>query len=264
MPVLSYDTLDMVPEGLREMAKQVDGSDKFQVNVVAAAKIDEFRDNNIKISKERDTLLAEIEPLRALVGEDPTAFGSHVEELRAIAQRVKDGELKEGRALDEALQKRTEEMRKQYDERLQAVGKEKAAWQGRHDELQSRYKQSLVSNAITSAAMAQGSGIDPTALNEIVRSGLDVFKADDGGRLTPFVGEAPLYGADGVTPMTPAEWLKKLREEKPFFFLNSQGGGAGGATTKTVHGKTGDQLKSMTAAERLAVANGETTARLSR
>lgn len=261
MPVLSYDALDQVPEGLREFAKQADGSEKFSVNVVAGNKIDEFRDNNIKISKERDALLAEIEPLRAVVGEDPNAFSAHVEELRSIAQRVKDGELKEGRALDEALQKRTEEMRKQYDERLQAVGKEKAAWEGKHRELEGRFKNSLISNAITAAAMANGSGVDPTAINEVVRSGLDVFKTDDQGRLTPYVGEAPLYGADGVTPMTPKEWLTKLREEKPFFFFNSGGGGSGG-TTKTVHGASPDRVKAMTASERLALANGEQTARL--
>uniref|UniRef100_A0AB74UM91 Capsid and scaffold protein n=1 Tax=Caulobacter phage BL57 TaxID=3348355 RepID=A0AB74UM91_9VIRU len=262
MPVLSYDTLDLVPEGLREYAKQVDGSDKFQVNVVSANKIDEFRDNNIKISKERDSLLAEVETLRPLVGEDPAAFAAQLEELRSIAQRVKDGDLKEGRALEEALQKRTEEMRKQYDERLQATGKERAAWQSKHDELERRYKQSLVSNAITAAAMAQGSGVDPAALNDVVRSGLDVFRADDQGRLTPYVGDAPLYGADGVTPMTAKEWLAKLKEEKPYFFLDSRGGGAGGDKTKTVHGHTAERLKGMSAAERLAAANGEKSARL--
>ncbi|AFO71768.1 hypothetical protein phiCbK_252 [Caulobacter phage phiCbK] len=262
MPVLSYDTLDMVPEGLREFAKQVDGSEKFQVNVVSAAKIDEFRDNNIKISKERDALLEKVARLEPIVGEDPDAFSAKLTELQAIAQRVADGDLKEGRALEEALQKRTEEMRKQYDDRLQQTGKERAAWQSKHDELERRFKQSLVSNAITAAAMAQGSGIDPTAITEVVRSGLDVFKADDQGRLTPYVGDAPLYGADGVTPMTPKEWLQKLKEEKPFFFLNSSGGGAGGDKTKTVHGVTPERLKGMSAAERLAIANGEKSARL--
>ncbi|UTC29854.1 hypothetical protein BAJUN_02240 [Bajunvirus bajun] len=263
MPILSFDSLDLVPEGLRESAKQAEGSDKFSVNVVAAHKIDEFRDNNIQISKERDQLLKDLEPLKNIVGEDPEAFGAHLEELRNIAQRVKDGELKEGRGLDEALQKRTEEMRKQYQDQLQKVGSEKAAWEARHKQVEARFKESLVSNAITAAAMANGSGVEPTAVDEIVRSALGVFKSDDAGRLTPYAGEAPIYGADGVSPMTPKEWLLKLKEEKPFFFQQSGGGGAGGdKSVKTVHGKTGDQLKSMTAAERLAVANGEVSARL--
>jgi hypothetical protein len=37
-----------------------------------------------------------------------------------------------------------------------------------------------------------------------------------------------MYGADGSTPMTPMEWLAKLREEKPFLFKQSEGGGSGG------------------------------------
>ncbi|AXQ68268.1 head scaffolding protein [Caulobacter phage CcrBL10] len=252
----------MVPEGLREVAKQVDGSDKFSVNVVAAKTIDEFRDNNIKISKERDALLEKLGIYEPIVGEDPAAFTTRLAELQSIAQRVADGDLKEGRSLDEALQKRTEEMRKQYDEQLQKTGKDRAAWQAKHDDLEKRFKQSLVSNAITAAAMAQGSGVDPTAISDVVRSGLDVFKVDDQGRLTPYAGDAPIYGADGVTPMTAKEWLAKLKEEKPYFFFNSSGGGAGGDKTKTVHGVTAEKLKGMSAAERLAIANNEKSARL--
>lgn len=262
MPILTFESLDLVPEGLRESAKQAEGSEQFTVNVVAANKIDEFRDNNIKISKERDALLQEVETLRPLVGENPEEFAQQLTELRAIAQRVKDGDLKEGRALEEALQKRTEEMRKQHGEQVAAISKERAAWQQRHDSLDQRYRQSLVSNAVTAAAMMPGSGVEPSAVQEIVRSALDVFRVDDGGRIAPYQGDAPIYGADGVSPQTPAEWLQKLKDEKPFFFQMSNGGGAGGDKTKTVHGKTTDQLKSMSAAERLAIANGEQSARL--
>lgn len=263
MPLLQFESLDMVPEGLREHAKQVDGdASKVTVNVVPQAKIDEFRDNNIKISKERDELLERIGPLQAIIGEDAEAFVASLEELRLTQQRVKDGDLKEGRALEEALTKRTEELRRSMEERIQGEGKEKAAWKSKHDALDFRFKQSLVAASVKDACIAEGAGVDPRAIRDITQRALSVFQADDHGKLTAMAGDAPIYGADGMTPMTPSEWLVKLKEEAPYFFQGSNGGGAGGDPVHKVHGRTTEQLKGMSASERLALANGEGGARL--
>lgn len=262
MPILQFDTLDLVPEGLREHAKPVEGTDKVSVNVIPQAKIDEFRDNNIKLSKERDELLAQLEPLKGIVGDDAAAFAASLEELRATSQRVKDGELKEGRAIEEALTKRTEELRRSLEERIQAEGKEKAAWRQKHDDLDRKFKQSLVMAAVKDACVLGDAGVETAAIGDITQRALSIFSADDHGKITPYSGDAPIYGADGVTPMTPKEWLVKLKEEAPYFFKGSSGGGAGGDQVHKVHGRTQEQLKSMTAAERLALANGEGTARL--
>lgn len=259
MPILQFDTLDLVPDGLREHAKQIDGSDKVTVNVVPQAKIDDFRDNNIKLSKERDDLLAQLDPLKAIIGDDAEAFTKSLEELRLTSQRVKDGELKEGRALEEALAKRTDEMRRSYDERLQMEAKEKGAWKGKHDQLDAKFRQSLVMAAVKDACVLEDTGVEPRAIADITQRALSVFVADDHGKITPYSGDAPIYGADGVTPMTPKEWLTKLKEDAPYFFKGTSGGGAGGDTVHKVGGRTMEQLKSMTAAERLAFANGETT-----
>lgn len=59
MPDIVYDTLEAIPEGLRENAKKGDDG-KFTVKVVLQSKLDEFRDSNIRVSKERDDLLAVI------------------------------------------------------------------------------------------------------------------------------------------------------------------------------------------------------------
>lgn len=263
MPVLNFDALDSVPEGLREYAKQLDGSDKFSVNVVAANKIDEFRDNNIAISKERDELLKAIEPLKAIVGDDIELFTQDLTELRTTAQRVKDGELKEGRSVEEAVGKRTDEMRKSFEERVQAEAKEKGAWKERYGALESRYRQGLVASAVKDACVAEGSGVEPSAIDDVISRAHSVFKAGEDGKITALDGDATIYGADGTSSMTPKEWLTKLRDEKPFFFKLSNGGGAGGSTTaKTTMGRTPEQIKAMTAAERLALANGEKTATL--
>lgn len=263
MPLLSFDTLDLVPDDLRPFAKPIEGANgRVNVNVVPSVKIDEFRDNNIKLSKERDTLLAQIEPLKAIVGEDAATFTTNLDELRDIARRVKDGELKETRQVDETVAKRTEEMRKDYDKQLLAVNKEKVSWQQQHRELEATHKRTLVANALQNAAMQSDSGVEPKAVEDIVDNGLKVFKVDDHGRIIPMEGDAPLYGQDGVTPMTPKEWLTRLKEVKPHFFKGSHGGGAGGdSTTKKVLGVDPKQIAKMSASERLALANGEKVAR---
>lgn len=260
MPILTYDALDSVPDGLREYAKQNDGSDKFVVNVVAASRVDEFRDNNITISKERDELVKTLAPYKQVVGDDLEAFEQHLTELRNTAQRVKDGDLKESRGIEEAVNKRTDEMRKSFEDRLQAEGKDKVAWQSRYSALDSKFRQGLVASAVKDACVAEGSGVDPTAINAVIREAHDLFRVGDDGKLSPMAGDAPIYGADGVSPMTPKEWLVKLKEDQPFFFKSSNGGGAGGnggPGGRTHLGRTPEQMKALSGAQKLALANGE-------
>jgi hypothetical protein len=73
------------------------------------------------------------------------------------------------------------------------------------------------------------SGALQSATTHILREAYDVFRPMDGGRLVPYDAEGKIiYGSDGSTPMTPLEWLGKLREASPFFFKGSMGGGANG------------------------------------
>lgn len=262
MPILSFDTLDGVPEGLREFAKTDEQSGKVKVNVVAASKIDEFRDNNIKISKERDDLLTALKPYRDLVGEDIDAFRTDLDDARMTRERVKAGELKESRAVEEAVAKRTEEMRKNYEDQLKAQGREMAAWKTKSESSDGLYRQTLVKQAIKDAAIANAD-VDNRALDDIVSRGMSIFKCDDHGRVQPFNGDAPIYGADGVSPMTTHEWVGKLKETAPYFFKASQGGGASGSSEKGGHnGKTRADLMKMSPRERLAFINNEPGAKL--
>lgn len=263
MPNLMYDTLDACPQDLREFAKPIDGQEgKVQVSVVPKKSIDEFRDNNIKLTKERDTLLQQLDPLKAIVGEDAETFKLSLDELRQTAQRVKDGELKESRGIEEALARRTDELRKDYDNRLQSEGKEKAAWRQKAESADQTLRRERVMAAIKDAAMNEGSGVQATAIGDVTMNALQIFRCDDHGRIIPYEGDAPIYGADGTSPMTPTEWLQRLKEVKPHLFKQSQGGGAGGDTTKRILGHDKAAVKNMTAQERLALANQQSARKL--
>lgn len=255
MPTIFYETLDSVPEDLREHAKSQDDG-KIAVKVVPEARLSEFRDNNIEVSKQRDKLLDQVGKLSTIVGEDPDAFSLELEELRKTRDRVLAGELNESGALETEISKRTEGMRKKFDEELQTKAREGAAWRQKAETVDKQYRQSQVVQAIKDVAMAPTSGVEPTAMNALAREALDVFRYTDEGRVIPMNGDAPIYGIDGINPMTPSEWLEKLKETSPFYFKQTHGGGSGGDSTKRgSFGMTTKDLAGLTPAQKLDLAN---------
>jgi hypothetical protein len=261
MPILTYDSLDAVPEGLREVAKTE--GDKVTVNVVPQAKLEEFRDKNIELLKERDALKGQVDTLAPLVGEDVEAFNTELTELRATAQRVKDGQLTEGRKVEEEILRRTDDMRKTLEEQVRGAQKETGAWKTRAEQLDGTLKRTLVTSTIKDAAIDPEAGVLPGAIGDILRRAHDVWRAGDDGKVLAYQGDLQLYGADGGSPLTPKEWIAKLKEETPHYFKGTQGGGAtGGTETRGAHGKTAQEVKALSASERLALANGDKGAKL--
>ena len=259
MPVFTFDSIDRIPEQMRNYAKAVDGSDAVTLNLVAQDKLDEFRDRNTELVKERDNLKQQVEVLAPIVGEDPEAFKARLAEFAAMEQRVKDGSLKESRNVEEEVVRRTEDMRKTLEEQIRAAQKEGSGWKQKAVEGDSRYRDLLVNMAIKDAAIDPEAGVLPSAIPDILSRARAIWRAEDNGAVVAYKGDLKLYGADGASELTPKEWLSKLKEEAPFFFKGTQGGGAGGAGGEKVgtHGKTVKELGKMTAEQRLALANGE-------
>lgn len=261
MPILTFDTLDAVPEGLREAAKQ-DG-DKVTVNVVPQQKLEEFRDTNINLLKERDALKAKVDVLEPIIGEDHEAFTASLTELRAMEQRVKDGQLTEGRKVEEEILRRTDDMRKSLEEQVRGKSNEVSAWKTKAENLDATLKRTLVNSAIKDAAIDPDAGVLPGAIGDILSRAASIWRASDDGKVVAYQGELQLYGADGGSPLTPKEWIGKLKEESPHYFKGTNGGGGGGDNLKRGPlGKTPQEMKTMSASERLALANGDKGPRL--
>jgi hypothetical protein len=226
MPNISFATLDEVPEGLREHAKQTDG--RFVVNVVPEVRLAEFRENNIAISRERDSLKGVVGKLAPIVGEDVDGFVQNYGTLTTIAQQVKDGTLKGSDAIQAEVDNRVATMKTGFESQLQQKSAEAAQWQSAAAEADQRFKRSIVDRAVTEAVVSDASGANPGALSDILVRAYSVFQVGNDGRLVAKDGDAIIYGADGATPMTPLEWMGKLRQQAPYFFKNSSGGGANG------------------------------------
>lgn len=226
MPNITFATQDEIPDGLKEFAKKVD--DKFVVEVVPGAKLEEFRTNNIRISQERDALGQVVQKLKPVVGDDLDGFISGYNELVTTSQKVKDGSLKATDDINKEVENRVATMRSGYDTQLAQAQREKAEALAAKRDSDNKYNRSIVDRAVTTVVIDPNSGANPEALNHILKTAYEVFQVTADGKLIAKDGDAVIYGANGADPMTPAEWLARLRTQAPYFFKSSNGGGAAG------------------------------------
>lgn len=253
MPEMLFDTQDLVPEDVRADAVAKDG--KFAVNLVSAKKLDEFRNNNVNLSKERDSLSSVIGRLKTDAGFDPEAiddFITNLGELRTTKQLVDDGKLIKDTSLDEALGKKTAEMQRQHQTQVGALETANRNFQQQVTDLQSKLDNTILDQRISEAVGNQNSGVRPDALRAVIREAKEFFQVKD-GKLVPYDHDNQIiYGADGTSPMTPLEWIKtRLSETSPYLFQESSGGGAGGGGTG---GLSQAALAALSPAERMRAA----------
>lgn len=256
MPNITFKTLDEVPEGLREAA-QTDAAGNVVVKVVPQAKLDEFRDRNIAVSKERDDLAMIANKAKELLGDDFEAAAASITELRTIADRVKDGQLVENKGLEEAVAERTAKMRSDLQAENSRIAQEAAALKNKWLQTDQKLRQTYVDRAVTDVVLDESTGVHHKALGDILNRAYGVFEVSDDGKLTAKRGEAVLYGSDGATPLTPKEWINSLKDESPYFFKGSSGGGSNGGDGGGIGGFTTAEIAKMSPEARLQIANGE-------
>ena len=254
MPDLTFDSLDAIPEGLREDAKA--NGDKFVVSVVSNKKLTEFRDNNIALRQKVDAVEPKLTAYLQL-GEDPVKLSEEVTELRQVAQQVKDGTLKGSAAVKEEVERRVTESLKQRDDefkqkdtKIRALTDEAGSWKG-------KYERSVLDQQITNAVIAADSVANPAALPDILSRAAGLFVVQPDGSIIPKRGDSVLYGADGVTPMSVKEWLTKLVADATYLGKASVGGGGNGGGTGSVGSKFGmsdADFAKLPAAERIRLA----------
>lgn len=254
MPDLYYSSMDEVPEGLREAAKEQNG--KVIVKVVAQSKLDEFRENNIALARQRDDLETFKKQFGPVIGDRKVDdFLAEIKELQKTAQLVADGKLSTNDDIAKQVEERTAAMRRDYEEALKTANGEKSTLAARLEEADQKYRRTLVDRAVTDAVLAQTSKARPEALPDILQRAYGIFQVQTDGSLVPKKGEATLYGTDGTKPMTPAEWLESLRHDAPYFFKDSAGGGATAGQERTYGGLSKTEYEKLSPVEKLKIIN---------
>ena len=262
MATLSYDSLSEVPEDLRDNAKEGDDG-KYLVNVTGAEKIKEFRDNNIKLSKERDDLtgaLAQYENVTGVqlpdIGDGKLSdFAKALEGLRATKKKVDDGKLVEETSLEEAAAARVTEVTAGFKTQLAEMAKDRDAHRDGRKAADTRADAMMVENAIRLVASHPDVAMIDKAVQMILPDAIKTFRVEDDGKIIPKSKDGTIiYGSDGVSAKSIKEWLLEQREERDFLFKGSKGGGASGNTDNTPGRLNAKELGAMKPADRIKYA----------
>jgi len=254
MPVINFDNLEAVPEGLKEFAQTDEDTGAVSVNVVPNKKLEEFRNKNIELSKTVEQMQPFVARVKDIAGEDFDEFSNEVKELRDIAQRVQDGELKTDDQIEQAVQDRLKVLKDGYEDNNKALHRELSEAKQQAQTLGQRLNRTRIDKEVTAAVIVPESGVVPGALPDILERAYRLFHVEEEG-LVPKKGESTIYGADGASAMTVSEWLTKLRDEAPHYFVNNAGGGAGGGKEEKQGGFTAKQIAEMSPQQRLELAN---------
>jgi hypothetical protein len=254
MPIINFDSLDLVPEGLKEFATNDDASGKIVVNVVPSVKLDEFRNRNIEVSRKLEQLEPQVERYRNLIGDNVDEFETQLAALRDVNKRVKDGELKGNDEIEQAIQDRVKAIRDGYEDNAKSLRTEATTFKQRAEALAVELDRTRISSEVTTAVIHPDSGVNPAALHDVLQRAYGLFKIED-GKLVAKQGDATIYGADGSESITPAEWLVKLRDQAPHFFKGNNGGGAAGGKDEKIGGLTKEEIARLSPEQKLALAN---------
>lgn len=201
------DSLEGVPEAVASFYEPVDGG-KFRLNVEGAApreKLDEFRNTNIDLLKK----------LENFKGVDVNEY----KRLAELSKKIDEKQLVDAGKVDEVVQARISSMKGEYDGIVNDLT-------GKLQKSNGQLESLLIDSAVRVKALE--SGVLNTAVDDVMLRAKTTFKIVD-GRAVPHVDDKPVYGKDGVNPMSVEEWINGLAKTAPHLFGSTQGGGAGGS-----------------------------------
>ena len=195
---------------------EVDGDD-------SAARIAEFRDNNIKLKEQLESMEQKLKKLSDFEGLDQEAARNALEEL----QKQKDQKLLSEGKLEEVLAQRTETMRSNFEGKIEALQNKLDATTKRASTFEEKYKTNVIDSQIQNA-VSNFATVRPGAMRHVLASARDVWTIDEEGNPVAMKDGKVVYGKDGSAPLTMEEWGEGLYREAEYLFEPNSGAGAGG------------------------------------
>lgn len=254
MPVILFDTLEQIPAELHDFTKTNEAG-KIEINLVPKVKIDEFRENNTKLAKDKETLSEQLAKLSKFTGDDVDAFTAELEDLRKTKQLVNDGKLSKSDEIEKVLTDRTQKMRESHEEENRKAKVEYFNLEKQYNEVVEHLKNNKVESFVQAAINDPKSGARLEASPHILIEAKKIFKVEGDSILPKDAAGSTVYGNDGTNPMTPIEWLKGLQKTMPYLFKESAGGGANGSQSSGYGNLTKDEFNKLPASKRLEIAN---------
>lgn len=212
-----YKSLDDIPSEMQGFYKEEDGEYVVAIEgLVPKATVDEFRNNNIKLSKE----VAKLQETLGAVDLQEYA------DLKTERQKLADQELIEAGKLDELLSQRTERLRTDYESRFEKMQREQNEALEKANGYENQFNTMIVENQLKDAALKNG--VRPEAIADVLARGKSIWKRTESNSIAAYDGETPLYGKKGSDPLDLGEWFEGLADQAPHLFKSSSGSGAAG------------------------------------
>ena len=207
MPIkFRLDTLEGLDTTIAALySKADDGKYYAQVEgAVAKERLDEFRTNNINLTRDLETARAE-----------SGSWKTKYDDLKANAPKKDDYVLKTD--VDDMVNTRVATMKEEHD----------AALKERDDKLANQDTQlsSLLIDSAVRRAATEHKVLD-TAVDDVILRAKMSFKVEDGKAVAYDDKGNVVYGKDGSTPQSIGEWVESLKGSAGHLFEGSQGSGA--------------------------------------
>jgi hypothetical protein len=269
MVELKYKDKESIPAKFADAAEQIEGKEEWVVKVDLASKVDEFRENNIELSKKVESLSKIEESVKTFFPDkedeedfDFEALSNELAELRKTSQKVSDGKLKASDDIEKEVDKRVSRLQETHAKELEDLRNQNSVLVLTVEQKEQKIRDNILDTAISNLTNDESLGLNPTATKMIAVEARTIFSVDDKGALLAKDQDGnTLWGDDGRTILTPREWVSndKLRETHSWMFRQSVG--AGDAFDGGENGYTEKQLADMDSSDLWAAAAQESEMR---
>lgn len=240
-----------IPKGLESHYVERDGAYFLDVSdMVEKSRLDEFRTNNIKLSKAKDEIEAKFKKLQPFSGLDDATIdmlaGINPDEyknMKSMIDRIDASKLIDEGKIDQLLSERMARLSKDHESQVKKMSDELSKRGQTINDLNSRLSTILIDSQIQSAA-GKMDGIKSDVMDIVVMMGRQIFRMNESGEIEARDAKGEkIYGKDGAETMTIDEWVSKLPIERPSLFESSQGAGSSGGNNKTGNFTQADRAK---------------------
>lgn len=207
--------------------------DESKFNEVKA-KVDEFRNNNVNLMKESETLKNQLSQVNV----------EEYNELKGLRQQIEDQKLIDAGKIDEVVAQRSERMKNQFEQQIDAF-KQKVSSLEEHLSTKDKKLAEVTIDTMLTESLNKVGSLREGAFEDAMARGRRTFKLDDGGNPIPLdITGNPIASKDDPTKyMSAEEWAYEVREKAPHLFEPSSGSAGEQGRGSGVHVSTsGDRL----------------------
>ncbi|MCB2186278.1 MAG: hypothetical protein KQJ78_07665 [Deltaproteobacteria bacterium] len=219
---------EAMPVELQKLYTEKDGVFTLQLEgeipgMVPKAKLDEFRENNIRLAKEKDDLAGKAKALEDL---------GDLEEVKAAmraAREAKDKKLLDAGKVDELIQEKTAALVREHEAEVASLKANSEAMTAQVATLQDRLTKEVIDKAVLDALMQQVEKVPASAAKLLRIEARQVLFLDDAGEIIakePDGSTKYAYDKDGKKAYGPEQFAADFVATYAQDYWPSKGGGA--------------------------------------